>query len=1334
MTNKLTLSLLACCAMVSTVRAQSDIPYDEDKLPGFVEPMKAYPPEPSLMKYVPMKGELPSRYLARKAAYDALPDHWNNAATRYFPPIFNQSSGSCTYACRSGYILTHELNSLRDVDGSLPENQYPTHWGWLLLNAGISWSKCDILQYVGSPNVVDYGGRTYSELFGPQEPSHNDFGWMNGYDRWRNAMDNRISGVTSMPLTLETEEGRMAAKAWLYNHAGDPDFKAGGLIAIDVASGGNWQNIPKTSANDVIGVTGKKYVYRWGTAVDHSLTIVGYDDRIEFDLDGNGVAGETDKDEKGAWIIANSWGDGWCNEGFIYCPYKYAGYVSDPTTGALTSGYLTGTLYHARKNFRPLRAIKLKIAYSHRSELQLQVGISTDLNATEPERVMNMYHFKYAGDGNWGDTDPAPATPMLGRWQGAMNYGAMEFMYDLTDFSSAFDQGKPLKYFFIINRKKDTNLGKGNILEASIVDMERDQEGLESPFDLGGERFEIPHDGKRLMVSAIVQGEGYNVVNNLMLSDGTLTWTAPNICSYRVASYNVYRDDILLGNTKDLTYSVDGGCAYAVSAVYEDGYESDKVVVMAAAVRNNVSANIEEGGFTIPKVFDNNYKDCTIEFLFRPTRFVNWNNQAGPGWGSFLQHSNADGTFCCGWTTGDRLTSSEPLTLNAWQHIAIVVKGNRMTLYKDAKAIGSCTSGSYSGIGGFGDYVFRYSDAGVWQNAQYDEIRIWDHARTVTQLKGSATMLKRQEFYGNVLPQGLLAYYKGDTFMGENGGYYMREYVHGYHAPIHRMTSDPQQKSTMTLHVTSLPAGVTVNIPESVHAGQPVAMTATRGDAINDLWWNIPACGIVDKHIIAPTVTFAETGSYEVIVSGRDYSGQVYSDTVQVVVGEAPELDASFTINSKRFVCGEHLSMSANKFTDGCAYQWLLPGARVETVYGAKAGATYEAGGEYTVTLRVTADDGRVAESSQTIHMSSIAPEADFYVSEPIVMKGTPVVLTSTSRYMPTSYEWTVDGPAQKTLIREAQPVQTWTPKYPGRYDVTLDVANAVGDNSLTKNRAVMVLNAESGSGLFFTRSESRVTIPNSNEIAAFTIDFWANASALGGQCWGIGQDQGTMLLSVDGKGKMTLHIKDKAYSSPEGFVEIGVWNHYAVSRSTLGTRGTITFMRNGETIATVAGATTAKIAVADMPSITLGVGGMPITGAIDEFRFWKGNQSSKMKTLCNQPLENPEAQPNLLVYYDFNQSGGDVIDRSGKGNDGVRSGFGPDGDAWGASKGVFSLYFGDKLEDDVITGVEEVVSTEPVTSGRNGVYTLSGQYVGRSVKGLPAGLYIVDGKKMVVR
>ena len=1309
-----------------------DVPVNREKYPDYVDPMKAYDPEPRLMKYVKMQGQSESRATARRVAAEELPDHWNNADTKYFPPVFNQAGGSCGSASRICYMFTHEINALRDADGSLPENQYPSHFVWLFTSGNDG--KDQFVEYIGVPNSVVYGGRTYSELFGYQEEGNLDFGWMTGYDKWKHAIGNRMLRPTGNPLTVDTEEGRLAAKAWLYNHAGDTDFKAGGLIGLGVASGGNWQKIPKTAANDAAGVSGQYYVYRWGTQVDHAVTMVGWDDRIEFDLDGNGIAGEVAKDEKGAWIIVNSWG-GWCNDGFIYCPYKYAGPVSDPETGAMRGGYWSGELYHARKNFRPLRAIKVKMNYSHRSELLLQIGISTDLNATEPESVTDMHHFRYAGDGQNGNANPAPATPMLGRWQGKMNYAPMEFMYDLTDFSAGFDQNKPLKYFFIINRKKDTSLGSGNIYEASVVDMERDMDGVESNFDLGGEKFEITKDGKRLMLTTIVYGKGYNSINNLMLVDGTLTWSAPDNGSYKVASYNVYKDGILLGNTTEMTYEVEGGRVYAVSAVYEDGTESDKVTCGVSTQQNSVAANIEEGGFTIPEVFKNHYKECTIEYFIKPSRFANWNNQAGPGWGTYLQHSNSDGTFCCGWTAGERAYSSEKLSLNSWQHIAIVVKDNKMTLYKNAKVVGSVSSASYSGLGGFGDFVFRYSGSGEWQNAQYDEIRIWDHARTAAQIKGSSLMLRRQEFHGDVLPQGLLAYYKGDTFMDGDGNYYMRECVNGYHAPIHRIADDPQVESTLALQNTTLAASVAINVPEAVYAGQPVTLTATRGDGINKLWWNIPACGITDKHIIAPTVTFAEPGTYEVVVCGTNYSGKEYSDTVQLEVKDAIELDASFSFNSETIPCGEHLSMHANKYTEACSYEWSLPGAAVETVSGAKAGATYEEAGEHVVTLKVTAADGRVAESSQTIHVTNVAPKADFYVTEPVVMKGTPISLRSTSRFTPTSYEWVLDGTAQKTTITEGQSVQTWTPQYPGRYDVSLTAANFMGDDVITKKRALIVLNAESGSGLNFSQPNAQVTIPNDiAELGAFTIDFWANPASLGSSCWGIGKDENTLLLKVNDKGVMTLYIRGKVYTSPEGFVEAGIWNHYAVSRSTLGTSGTITFMRNGETISTVRGATTNKVKAEDMPAIVLGVEGAPITGGIDEFRFWTGNQISKMKELCNQPMENPEAYTGLRVYYDFNQSSGNVIDRSGNGNDGVRTGFGPDGDAWGASKGVFSLYFGDKQEDDVITGVEEVISSEPVTAGRNGVYTLSGQYVGRTVKGLPAGLYIIDGKKVAVK
>jgi hypothetical protein len=67
-------------------------------------------------------------------------------------------------------------------------------------------------------------------------------------------------------------------------------------------------------------------------------------------------------------------------------------------------------------------------------------------------------------------------------------------------------------------------------------------------------------------------------------------------------------------------------------------------------------------------------------------------------------------------------------------------------------------------------------------------------------------------------------------------------------------------------------------------------------------------------------------------------------------------------------------------------------------------------------------------------------------------------------------------------------------------------------------------------------------------------------------------------------------------------------------------------------------------------------------------------------------------------------------------------------------SKGVFSLYLGEKLADETITAIDEVWTDESITAGRTGVYTLSGQYVGKTIEGLPAGLYIVDGKKMFVK
>jgi len=50
------------------------------------------------------------------------------------------------------------------------------------------------------------------------------------------------------------------------------------------------------------------------------MSIVGYDDSIWCDINGNGVA---EAAEKGAFKVANSWGTGWGHEGDCYIPAAY---------------------------------------------------------------------------------------------------------------------------------------------------------------------------------------------------------------------------------------------------------------------------------------------------------------------------------------------------------------------------------------------------------------------------------------------------------------------------------------------------------------------------------------------------------------------------------------------------------------------------------------------------------------------------------------------------------------------------------------------------------------------------------------------------------------------------------------------------------------------------------------------------------------------------------------------------------------------------------------------------------------------------------------------------
>lgn len=1243
-------------------------PVDRSKYPDYSDRVN---PDLSLLKR--------SKRAAKATANTALnttgrPDHYNNANTPYFPPVFMQDGGSCGSASRICYMFSHEMNSFRGTDGKDPANYYPSHFVWLLTNGNSG--KNEFVRYIGVPSAKTYGGQTYSQLFGNQNETDSDFGWMTGYDKWFEAMHNRMYDPSNFPLSVETEEGREALKNWLWNHNGDTDFHSGGIVGIGVASSVKTSTIANTPANAETGAVGKKYVRAWGTQVDHALTVVGYDDRIEFDLNGNGIYGEASADEKGAWIIVNSWGAYWANNGFIYCPYAYAGPVSN-ADGTFPGNFWQPEVYKVRKNYRPLRTIKLRMDYNRRSELYLRAGVSDDLNATSPKTTISFEHFKYAGDGHNGDSNPAPEVPMLGRWaDGKLHDEPMEFGYDLTDLSAGFDQSRPLKYFFIVETRS-WGQGEGHIYNASIIDYAIDPEGLETPFVINEtEGYKIESQGKKTVISIVVPGRGIYPPRNASIAAGKLSWQAPIRSAFSLAKYRIYHSGEVVGETAPglTSFTLPEGSSglFEVAAVYDDGLESGHIMAETPYVTTaNEVIDLRNCGVTIPSVFSNQYDNASISFWIKPHSLSNWNQGMGPGWNSFYLHGNADGSLTAGWSTGERCSAPGVLKVGQWTHVAIAVERGTLKMWIDGELKASCTSNSKKGIGGFGDFVLSGS-SGSAMDAEIDELILWKKTLIYTDL------ITRDYSYADAgINSDILAYFKGDVIQTSEGLKLRDHGLNKLHAAFSNDSHSTFTPDDLTIK-QSAALSVSLTAPTApVYVGIPFTPTVKVGKGIESIVWNVPDAGLTDCHTVLPELTFTHAGEQEVNVEVTNKNAQSKSASMTVTVLAAPKPNADFTATKTLAAAGERICFTPSEPLVGYSYAWSMPGADVPSVKTPMAAACYQQKGTHTVTLTVTSPSGEKASSSVDITITEVPPVAAFRVGESVVLKGETVNIYDESRYAPTSWEWSVNS--GKFGFVSQLPSLSFQPTEPGVYNVQLTTRNATGSSVATQDRGIIVCNADSKNGLNFMYNREDVTattIPFTAGQTAFTIDWWMRPRTLTDISNGIGDNTGTLRISNYADGKMAVSIGDNSATSNEGFVIANEWHHYAVVFS----NGVVRFYRDGESMLN---ASINAYSVPQLSKFSIGTSEARFAGMVDEFRVWnKALSLTQLQDICNAPLTAAQIataeSAGLQLYYQFNQSSGDVEDASSKGNTGVRNGFGPDGDAWSSSGGVFCLNFGE--------------------------------------------------------
>lgn len=396
---------------------------------------------------------LPALSMPAAMRQDPLPPVVDNSETPYLRPVFGQEGASCGQACLVGYNFTYELDRGRNLNADSLENQYATHFTYNFMNGGNGWfgvsyfHSMEVLRQCGNMNCVDYGGTYYDD--GSR--------WITGYDVYYNAMHNRIKGAYR--IHTGTEEGIMTLKHWIYDHLeGSP---VGGVASF-------YANTP-WNANHLPGGTpeaGKYVVTGWYPAATHAMTIVGYNDSIRWDYNGDGQytndidLNEDDVIDVRDWEIGgvkfvNSHGITAQDSGFCYMMYK-----------VLAEEFIYGGVWNqevhvldVNETYEPLLTFKVTLKHTYREKIRVRVGITTDTAAGMPAYIMEFPIFNFQGANYY----------MQG--QGSEEYKkTIEFGLDITPLYSYVEPGQPARYFLLVDENDPNNDGSGELIGLSLYD------------------------------------------------------------------------------------------------------------------------------------------------------------------------------------------------------------------------------------------------------------------------------------------------------------------------------------------------------------------------------------------------------------------------------------------------------------------------------------------------------------------------------------------------------------------------------------------------------------------------------------------------------------------------------------------------------------------------------------------------------------------------------------------------------------------------------------------------------------------------------------------------
>ncbi|MFP4665037.1 MAG: T9SS type A sorting domain-containing protein [Bacteroidales bacterium] len=461
--------ILASLTAGISAQAQNPLP-DEKFRPDTLNPLSQKEKQKLLT--------LPELKLPPQFRDTPLPSEVDNSTQPYMREMFTQSGLDCGQTASVALGFTYEINRLRDLAADTDTTTYPSYFTWNFENGGNGWygasyyHSMEVLRMVGNPDIETWG-------YDVNEGSNKMF--MSGYDKYYQAMKNRIRGAYC--IDVSDEEGLNSFKHWLDHHHEGDDVGGVAFFYSQFQSPSN--TLPDESAH-----AGEDVIISWGASPNHAMAIVGYNDSIKWDYNGDGqytndidINGDGVIDmrdwEIGGVKIANTYGNHltWGEEGYAWMPYRtlaqsrYDGGIWNQTVNMLK----------AKASYEPQLTMKVHMRHTKREFVKMNVGMTTDLSSNEPMYLLDYPIFDYQGAQHFmqGGTDSVDQH--------------MELGFDLTPFLNYLNPGQEAKYIFQLTENDPDGTGQGEVYSVSVIDYTS-----ESPVetDCGQNNISLMENGK----------------------------------------------------------------------------------------------------------------------------------------------------------------------------------------------------------------------------------------------------------------------------------------------------------------------------------------------------------------------------------------------------------------------------------------------------------------------------------------------------------------------------------------------------------------------------------------------------------------------------------------------------------------------------------------------------------------------------------------------------------------------------------------------------------------------------------------------------------------------